>query len=376
MSDNVAILNEVTKQFLDALRHDTGIINVAATRVFYYLAVIQLSFTTLWMVVGGESLQRFLGKLVQLAFSFGFFYALIQHGGHWIPDLLNGFIDIGKSAGVQSLNPSAIIEQGISISGAIFNAFAGWGALKHLFVAMIGSVVCISVLIIYGFIAAELTIVLVKAYILITVGSLFFAFGASDYTRDMAINYFRAIIGLGLKLMTLYLILGVGNSIGAQWATLTHTAAQAHEIIPLLVILCAVIVYYLVLKNIPPFIAALAGIGGFRNYGDAAVGLAIDSGFKMSSSMMNAWGMSGKGAQALTEFGKGAASVGKSIFSGSHASNSGVIRLGRGFKKAAFDLMNSGANTLKDMACRENQHLTFGQKLNSHFSNRVRSHRQ
>ena len=40
---------------------------------------------------------------------------------------------------------------------------------------------------------------------------------------------------------------------------------------PMLVILSAVIVYYLIIKNIPPFVAGLSGVGGFRNYGDAAV---------------------------------------------------------------------------------------------------------
>ena len=243
---------------------------------------------------------------MQLSFSFGFFYTLIQLGGQWIPQLLNGFIQLGQSACITSLDPSSIIDQGLSISGAIFKGFFDWGLLGHPWVSLVGATVCISILVLYGLMAAELTIVLVKSYILVATGSLFFAFGASDYTQDMAKSYFRATIGLGLQLMSLYLLLGVGQNIGSEWETMTELAAKNHELMPMFVILAAVIVYYMILKNIPPFIAGLSGIGGFRNYGDTAVSTAINAGTSGASSLLRANAMTGKGIQGLAQFGTGA----------------------------------------------------------------------
>jgi len=108
----MGILDQVTQEFLTSLNRDGFLIQAAAKRLFYYLVMIQLALNALWMTVAGESLQGFISKLVQLAFSFGFFYALIQFGDQWIPQILNGFIHLGEVAGITSLDPSSIVDQG------------------------------------------------------------------------------------------------------------------------------------------------------------------------------------------------------------------------------------------------------------------------
>lgn len=366
------ILDQVTQQFLTALSHDGRLIQQAAENLFYYLVTIQLALTAIWMTIAGESLQSFITRLVQLSFSFGFFYALIQFGGQWIPQLLNGFIHLGQVAGITSLDPSSTIDQGISISGAIFKGFFDWGLLSHPWVSLVGAVICISILVLYGLMAAELAIALVKSYILVATGSLFFAFGASEYTQDMAKSYFRAAIGLGLQLMSLYLLLGVGQNVGSEWAAMTELAAKNHELMPMLVILAAVIVYYMILKNIPPFIAGLSGIGGFRNYSDAAVGTAINAGTSGASSLLRANAMTGKGIQGLAQFG---ASLGHTGSSGAQGFKQGS-NFAHGIYNAATNiganLASATANTVKNMAMKQKAHLSTGQKFNHHMANKVK----
>ncbi|EDP46851.1 P-type conjugative transfer protein TrbL [Rickettsiella grylli] len=367
------ILDQVTQQFLTALSHDGALIQQAAERLFYYLVTIQLTLTAIWMTIAGESLQRFVTRLVQSSFLFGFFYALIQLSGQWIPQLLNGFIHLGQIAGITSLDPSSIIDQGISISGAIFKGFFDWGLLGHPWVSLVGATVCISILVLYGLMAAELAIVLVKSYILIATGSLFFAFGASEYTQDMAKSYFRAAIGLGLQLMSLYLLLGVGQNVGSEWATMTELAAKNHELMPMLVILAAVIVYYMILKNIPPFIAGLSGIGGFRNYGDTAVGTAINAGTSGASSLLRANAMTGKGIQGLAQLGAGLGHTASSGFQGFQQGNNLIHGLKKGVTNMGANLASATANTVKNMVMKQKQHFTMGQKFNHHMANKVKN---
>lgn len=366
------ILDNVTQEFLNALSQDMSLIQDSARMLFYYLVVIQIALSALWMALAGESLQRFLTKLVQLSFSFGFFYALIQFGGKWIPDLLNGFIEIGQKGGVYSLDPSSIVDQGLSISGAIFHAFFGWGLLGHPFVSLLGAVICISILILYGLIAAELVIVLVKSYIVVSAGSLFFAFGASEYTREMTKNYFSAAIGLGLNLMALYLLLGVGQHIGQKWAAMTAKAASQHALMPMLVILATIIVYYMVLKNIPAFIAGLAGIGGFRNYGGAVVGMAINAGMTGAGTLMNTARLSGRSVQAGTQAALASGYLGQSFYRGLQSDKPILLRIKDGAIKAGKHGAVSAGNTVKDMALRQNQNLTIGQKFNKHLANKLK----
>ena len=95
MSIEAGILDHITQQFMVAFRHDAGLLQRAAMRLFYFLTTIQLSFSALWMALAGEGLNTMLVRWVQMAFSFGFFYVCISQGINWIPALINGFIQIG-----------------------------------------------------------------------------------------------------------------------------------------------------------------------------------------------------------------------------------------------------------------------------------------
>ncbi len=365
MAVDAGILDSITLEFLGVFKHDATLIQHAAKTLFYYLVVIQLALSAIWMSIAGESLQRFVSRMVQLGFSFGFFYALIQFGGQWIPDLINGFIEIGKQGGVSSLDPSSVLSQGVSISGAIFHGFFNWGLLTHPFVSLVGAAICVGIVILYALITAELTIILVKSYAIISIGSLFFAFGASDYTNQMAKNYFKTAIGLGLQLMTMYLILGVGQHIGSQWANLTAKAVKQHELTPMYVISGAVIVYYLIIKNVPAFIAGIAGVSGFRNYGDAAVGMAVNAGMTASNTLANTRYIGGKTAQGLTELSR-AGGHGYQGFKSGNFSVKGAA------SAAATNVGKAGFHSFKDMAMRSNQHMSFGQKMNHHLANTIK----
>ncbi|MCH9770697.1 MAG: P-type conjugative transfer protein TrbL [Gammaproteobacteria bacterium] len=365
------LFDQVTQVFLRALQHDSHLLQMAARHVFESLVVIQLALTALMMVLAGESLQRFFVRLVGLFCTFGVFYTLVNESGYWVPALLNGFIEIGQKAGVTALDPSSMINQGLSIAGGIFKAFFNWGVLGHPFVSLIGGAICLAIVVLYALMAAELTIILVKTYVVIALGNLFFAFGGLECTRPMSVHYIKAAIGLGLQLLTLYVLLGVGQNMGAQWVVLTQQAATHHALMPMFVILAAVIVYYLLLKNIPPFIAGFSGVGGFRNYGDAAVATALNTGVNSMNFLQNNARRAGRMAQAGSELITAGGHVSK-LFTGAftkHGKN--LSGLGRAAQSTTAQVSGAMANTLKNSVMRQQSHLSAGQKLNQHLANRV-----
>ena len=370
--DSSGILDQVTQQFMTVLQSDATLLQQAGERLFFYLCVIQLSITALWMVIAGESLQRLMSRFIQMSFIFGFFYGLIECGSEWIPDILNGFIQLGQQGGVESLDPSSIINQGLSIASAIFQGFFNWGLLGHPFVSLIGAIICLALLVIYALISAELTIVLVKSYVVTSLCGLFFALGASDYTRNMTQKYIATVIGLGLQLMMLYLLLGVGQHIGEDWAVMTKTAADQHQLMPMLVILAAVIVYYMVIKHIPVFVASMSGASGLREYGHAAISNTLGAAYfglkLLGGAKRFAGGALNAGAQAATT----AAHMGRTTQA--EFKNHGATPVG--FENAAksnlSNISKSAVNTVKDQARGDRQNLTFGQKFNHHLGNQVR----
>src|SRR5262245_55904677 len=119
MSIEAGILDQITQQFMMAFRHDAGLLQQAAMRLFYFLTTIQLSFSALWMALAGECFNTMFVRWVQMAFSFGFFYVCIQEGVHWMPALINGFIQIGQQSGVHSIDPSSILDQGLTIARSV-----------------------------------------------------------------------------------------------------------------------------------------------------------------------------------------------------------------------------------------------------------------
>lgn len=304
MGIDASAIDQVTQSFLSAFQAEASHIKGAALSLFNYLAVIQLAVSSLMMIVSGESLQRFFSRTYGMLISFSIFYACIQYGGHWVPTIINGFIEIGKSSSLDGISPGSVMMQGLSIVSGMIKSLGSWRAVTHPIVTFLVGSASVSIIILYALIAADLAIVIVKAYVLTTLASLFFAFGANEMTRSMAVNFLKTVIGLGLQLMTLYLVLSIGAKLGEKWTLMVKYAGDHHEIMPILVIMASTIVYYLIIKNVPSFIAGLSGVGGFQNYGDAAVAMAMNTGATHSKAAMD---ISKKGWAVGKGVGSGAA---------------------------------------------------------------------
>lgn len=358
------ILDQVLQEFLQAFQGDFSRIENLAKDLFYYLAGIQIVMSAIWLMFKGDPIDAVV-KTIQVFFTMSVFYTLVLFGGSWMPQILDGFISAGSTAsGIYSLTPSALMDQGISIGFAIMDNFSNWGWVTHPFGSLLAVVILISIVVLYAFMAGEMAILLVKSYALVALSGLMFAFGANETVRPISMNYFKAVIGLGLQLMTFYLIMGVGVKVGSDWQALITQAAQLHDLKPFLVVMAAVIIFYLIVKNIPPFIGGLAGVGGFRSYGDAAVGAALTAGGVTAQGAMSAAKMGGVAAGAAGQFGKGVFQAGHSAAQEMKNSSG----LGKAFGFAAKNVGSSVASSIKDTVMKTNQNMSFGQKVNSKMS--------
>lgn len=352
-----AVLNTVTEQFLHSLQADFDKLQAAGESLFMQLAAIQITITGLYLALKGD-FNTFIVKFVQVVVVLSVFYTAILFGGHWMPVIINSFIDIGaNAAGITSLTPSSVIDQGFSIGSAMIDNFGSWGWVTHPFGALLAAILLIMIVILYALLAGELVVVLVKSYILVSLSGLAFAFGALEITRPIAMNYFKSVIGIGLQLLAIYLILGVGQQIGNDWAEMIKQAAANHELIPFLVVAATAVVYYLIIKNVPPFIAGLTGTSGFRSYGDAAVGAAMTA----SASTVN----------TLTRGGSFAGQAGGRLASAYHMGLQSLQAGGIGGAPEHLRKAMSGA--IGQHFRGENRGATFGQRVNQNLHNAIKS---
>ncbi len=358
---SAGVLDQVLQEFLKALEGDYTRIEDLAKDLFYLLAGFQIAISALYMMFKGDPLEATV-KTIQIFFTMSVFYTLVLFGGSWMPQIINGFISIGSSSsGISSLTPSSVMDQGISIGFAIMDNFSHWGWVTHPFGSLVACAILFAIIILYAFLAAEIAIILIKSYVLVTLSGLMFAFGATEALRPIAMNYFKAVIGIGLQLLTFYLIMGVGVQVGQDWAALIAQAAVNHDLKPFLVVMAAVIVFYLIVKNVPPFVAGLSGVSGFRNYGDAAVGTALTAGsIGAKAAMTAATGGIGGAAQVAKAGLQAGASVGQNM--------QGGMKFHSAVGIAGKQMASSLGGALKDSIMKENQQMSFGQKVNAKMS--------
>ena len=327
-------LDLITQQFLTSFQSASASLGHAGINLAYWLAAISLSISIMLMLVQGEGLGRGFSKLLQTCLLFGMFFGLIHLGGDWIPSMLNTFMQLGgQAANLKSLSPNSVFGVGVNISGKLFSLVWELG-ITGIPVALLAMICGCFVLIIYCFIAAELTINLVKAYALVSVAPIIFALGNSDFTRSAVTNYLRKIIGMGLQIMMIYIIIGVGVSMGNEWIaafkdvdTFRKFGTQA-----LMPVVGGLILLYLVLKNVPAFIAEIAGAGGFRNYGDAAIAAAAGGAATISNAVIKSSPAMGAGAKGLYRGGRAGGAGAKQWYdkaydkSGGNKDSAGLVK--------------------------------------------------
>jgi len=291
-------VNAVTHNFMEAFQHFSTVAGDAGMHLAYSLAGLTLVISTIMMVLQQDELNKMFSKWLQTALLYGLFFTLIKFGGSWMPTILNSFMAIGaKSAGLGSLTPESVFNVGLTIANKMFTLTNTPDIHWYNFGVIFGGQICgFFVLIIYALITAEVVIVLVKSYALVAMGPIIFAMGNSDFTRAAVPNYIRKVIGMGIQLMILYVIVGVGIKLGDLWiAQFINSGYLDFLIAAILPMLGGLIILYLVMKNVPAFLAEISGAGGFRNYGDAAIAAAARGASALSSALNKGGGGAIKG---------------------------------------------------------------------------------
>src|SRR5262249_54291266 len=161
-----------------------------ATRIFWILVAIQLTWSAIWWVLDREDGLAVVSSLFRQVIAIGFFYALLLNGGTWIPAVIHGFLQAGAGAcGVTDLSPSRVFDQGLALANKILNATADLGLLDGFFASLIAGISALVVVIAFAIIAAQLLVVLVESFIVIGAGVLFLGFAGSRWTKFFTERY-------------------------------------------------------------------------------------------------------------------------------------------------------------------------------------------
>lgn len=255
--DQSGVLDEVADRFLSESSTWSATITTYATWLFWTLATISMVWTFGMLALRKADIGDFFAELVRFTIFTGFFWWLLTNGPNFAMDIVNSLRDIGAAAGgvTRTLTPSTPLDIAFDIIVKAGESYSILHPIDNLAIFLI----TLAILACMAVVAANVLMALVTAWVVAYAGIFVLGFGGSRWTSDIAINYFRAVAGIALKLMTMTLLIGVAVSIMDGFHADLQEGAPMRE---LLVIFVVALVLVILIHSIPNVIAGLIPGGG------------------------------------------------------------------------------------------------------------------
>ncbi|WP_313303514.1 P-type conjugative transfer protein TrbL [Diaphorobacter sp.] len=312
---NQGMLDQVVTEFATrATSWQTVVIN-AAMFLFWTLGTISLVITFGFMALRKADIGEFFAEFIRFILFFGFFLWLLRNGPAFANSIIQSLARIGEQAsGVASVTPSGIVDIGFMILKQAFRNSSIWSPVD----SFIGVALSVGILILLAVVAVNMLLLLVSGWLLMYAGIFFLGFGGSRWTSDMAINYYKTVLGVAVQIMTMVLLVGIGNDLLSSFYARMNTGTLNFEELGVMLVFCVALL--MLVNRVPPLVAGVitgSGIGGAGGIGNFGAGAAIGA----------AMGAAGMAA--------GAASVaGAAVMGGAASAAGGISAVKAAFEKA------------------------------------------
>lgn len=234
-----------------------------AAKTFGLLAFIDVLVMGTLMVVEGSDFYGFTAKIVRKMLVIGAFYALLLNGNTWIPWIIDSFAVMGQAAAASGpLSPSSIFIRGCDLMGKLDASASSVGFLSASFgTALSLEFAAITAFLAFTCICIEFTVVTIESYILVGAAApIFLGFGGSRWTQPYVERVISLAIAIGVKLLCVYLTVGLCMQISASWlASAASIASSADPAMTGWEIAGSALILLMISWRIPKFFGAVLG---------------------------------------------------------------------------------------------------------------------
>jgi type IV secretion system protein VirB6/type IV secretion system protein TrbL len=315
----------------------------AGSTLFLSLAVISLVWTIGFMAAKGCEIGEMFAELIKFMIFTGLYWFFLQNADTLAEDIISSFSALGSAAGSgqEKLTPTAVLDLGFDVFFKAFNSISGWTPIDSLCII----VVSVPTMVVFVIIAINLFLLLLTNWIMAYAGIFFLGFGGSKWTSDMAISYFKSLIGVAAQLMTMLLLIGIGKNFVEKMVALLGKDGDVQPVDVAIILVSSLILLFLVNK-IPSQVASMVSGGGggsIPTLGDAVKATANAAGTVASFATGAAAVAKGVGKLAMAtgkiagKAGMGAAGLGsalKAAFTKGGGSGGGSSQTGGGASSA------------------------------------------
>lgn len=267
---DTSILNSVVAEFKSKADSWANIVKRAADFLFFSLGTISLVWTLGSLFIKRVEIGELFGELIKFSVFFGFMYYILNNAPAIGSSIINSFEQLASQAGgsKETMTASKIVEVGYDIIAGASKKFSMWNLGESIVLGIMAIIILINVCIIaVSFVTLQIT-----AYIVLNGGIFILGFGGAKWTSEIALNYYKTLIGIGLQLFTMILIVSIGSSIMTDYSAKMNGTISFEN---LSIMLLTSIFLLITSSKIPPIIGGMmTGATGSTSFGGAAMALA------------------------------------------------------------------------------------------------------
>ena len=271
--DSAGILDDVLNAYAGQAAGWANIILNSAQWIFWLLVTVSMVVTFGFLALKKADIAEFFAELIRFILFVGFFQWLLINGPQFATDIINSLRQIGSNASglPNALSPSGIVDIGFDIIARIFRVSTIWSPVD----STVGILLGVVIVVVLALIGINMLLLLISAWFLAFAGVFFLGFGGSKWTSDIAINYYKSVLGLAAEIMAMILLVGIGQNIITQYE---NNMSAGIELIELVIILVVSLVLLLLTNKVPSLLSGIingtsVGGNGVGNFGaGAAVG--------------------------------------------------------------------------------------------------------
>jgi len=269
---NAGILNNVTTQFHTQAASWAGVIQGYATWLFWTLGTISLVWTGGMLILKKADIGEFFAEFIRFCLFFGFYLWLLNNGAAIGSSIISSLIQIGANASQTGVtNPSGVMDIGFDIFNKVMAQTSIWSPTDSIIGALLAGVT----LIVIALIAANMTIMLCSAWILLYAGIFFLGFGGSRWTSEIALHYYRTLLGIAISLMAMILMVGIAQNIINGYYNSLSPGINIPEIATIMVV---ALILLLLVNRIPGLLCGVLNGASFNHSGIGNFGAAYGVG--------------------------------------------------------------------------------------------------
>lgn len=278
---DTGLLDDVTNRFLTQSASWGTVIKNYASWLFWVLATISMVWTFGLLALRKADVSEFFAEFFRFTVTTGFFWWLLSNGPDMAIAIIKSLRTIGSQAGNLpfELTPSSPMTIAFDIVKKAFKGLSWVHPIDNLGIVLVSAAVVVAMAVV----AANVLIALVTAWVMAYAGVFILGFGGGRWTSEMAIGYFKAMLGIALELMTVTLLVAIALSVVDGF----YQNLDESSVYELLLVLSVCVVLALLIHKIPPRVAALAGGGS---------GAGVSSGSILSGAAMAAAAVATGGA--------------------------------------------------------------------------------